>query len=251
VLVRFKSTFESHQSDFDLEHLSRRWKPWPKVGRTSSKQADMVHVNIPASGRLAEEELGEVVQVVLPHLESVSAARDDVVDVRHVLVLEHLVYALADVEQRILVAAGDVQQRQLLGRGRVVLDEGGGRFGVWGRREAADPGRWRTSSLNSGSSHWSMALFSSQDPFLLTFFSCFAGDQSGDRSISWPEVGGDATSPVAPFSGGIGGIWPGRMVRSSFPSTKTSIPARVSGEGTAKLIGSWSATVASHQRTSS
>ena len=81
-----------------------------------------------------------MVQVALPHLEVVRAAGDDAVDVRHLLLVEHLVDALADPEQPVLVAAGDVQQPQLLGRLRVVLDEVGGPLGVRGGREPADPG---------------------------------------------------------------------------------------------------------------
>ena len=90
--------------------------------------------------RLAEHQLSEVVQVALPHFEIVPAAGDDDVEVRHLLLVEHVVDALADPEQAVLVAAGDIQQPQLLLRLLGVLDEVGGRLGVRGGREAADPG---------------------------------------------------------------------------------------------------------------
>src|SRR4051812_17853524 len=52
--------------------------------------------------RLAEQQLGEVVQVTFPHLEVVPAAGNDAVDVRHLVLVEHLVHAFANPDQPVL-----------------------------------------------------------------------------------------------------------------------------------------------------
>src|SRR3954467_15707275 len=69
--------------------------------------------------RLAEQELSEVIQIALPYFEVVGAAWYDVIEMRHILLVEHFVNALANPEQPVPVATGNVQEPQFLGRFRV------------------------------------------------------------------------------------------------------------------------------------
>ncbi len=66
-------------------------------------------------------------------------ARDNPINVRYLLFVEHLMDALADPRQAVFVAAGDVQQFQFLDRIGGVLDQIGRRLGIRGRGEPADP----------------------------------------------------------------------------------------------------------------
>ena len=58
---------------------------------------------------LLKQQLSKVVQVALPNLEVVPTAGNDVVHVRHLVFFEHLMDALADPKQAVLVATGDIQ----------------------------------------------------------------------------------------------------------------------------------------------
>ena len=67
-------------------------------------------------------------------------ARLDVPDVRHFLLGEHIVKALAHIEQAVVFAAREPQELQFAGGLGRILEQFAGRLGVRSRREAADPG---------------------------------------------------------------------------------------------------------------
>src|SRR5690554_4054630 len=76
-------------------------RPGARAGRTSSRST----VRRPCDSASAEDQRGEVVQIVLPHRERVGAPNVDVPHVWNLLFLEMPVHVLADVEERVLVAA--------------------------------------------------------------------------------------------------------------------------------------------------
>ena len=100
--------------------------------------------------RLFEEPLSKQVQVIAP-LGRVVAVGVDMPDVRHVVLLEVGVNALADADQAVLVAAGQPQELQLLACGRGIGDELGGRL-VLGAEEKpptqANVSRWARPKLS-------------------------------------------------------------------------------------------------------